>query len=89
MGPVRNVEHALKRAKRQRRGVLSLLLPQRRFFLDGFIRRLELELERRSREHETEFRTVEPSSNARIAEPAVPLETPDPASSAANQGASD
>jgi hypothetical protein len=89
MGPVRNVEHALKQAKRNRRGVLSYLLPKRRFFLDGFIRRLEFELERRSREHETEFRAVEPSSTAGIAEPTVPLETSEPTSSAANQGASD
>jgi hypothetical protein len=60
MGSVGSVERRLARARRSRaRWYTRWLLPSRRRYLDGFIRHLELDLERRARDSQTPFRHEE------------------------------
>lgn len=62
-GSTKSVEHALEKARRSRRNPLvRFFLPLRRRFLDGFIEKLELELEHRSRGGQQSFVPAEPTS---------------------------
>lgn len=57
-GPTEDVQAILEMARRKSLSPLRFLIPSRRAFLAGFIRRLELEVERRSREGHVPFRPV-------------------------------
>ncbi|MFO0951313.1 MAG: hypothetical protein U0835_09215 [Isosphaeraceae bacterium] len=57
-GHLEDIQAILDRARRKSRSPFRFVMPARRAFLQGFIRRLELEVERRKREDSVPFRAA-------------------------------